>query len=184
MKNPALKRRCNNSELSSANMTSYPLEQIVLIKQKKADEAEKVLAEKKALWIKEQEKLLAMEKERDLVKEHRLSKLNQLREQMDEGAPSTKIQQMRSYLKVVDEKLKVHEGRVLTQKKATAAAEAAVDTARQELLQRQHDVEKMRMHKQEWEKEQYAIELQKENLESDEMGAMLHHRRKKKRTPD
>ncbi len=84
------------------NKPKYPLEQVATIKQKKLDEAEKVLRDKKLALEKEEEKLKVVEKERDEVKEHRIANLTQIRENMDEGAPSDKIQQMRSYLKIVD----------------------------------------------------------------------------------
>ncbi len=165
--------------------TTYPLEQITTIKQKKLDEAERVLREKKALLEQEREKLLKVEKERDVVKEHKVAKLTQVREQMDEGAPSAKIQQMRYYLKVVDEKLKNHEMKVNEQKKAVTNAEGQVEIARDDLIRKQQDVEKMHIHRKEWEKERKLLEEQKENLEADEMGSVLHQRlainRKKKK---
>ena len=49
------------------------------------------------------------EAERNKVKEHKNNKLQQLRETMDQGTTSPKIQQMKVYLKLVDEKLKVEE---------------------------------------------------------------------------
>lgn len=155
----------------------YPLEQIAIIKQKKLDEAEKVLREKKLALEKEQEKLLEVEKQRDEVKSHRLAKLTQLREKMDAGDPSDKIQQMRYYMKVVDEKLKVKELKVKEHLKLVEAAKNQVEIARANLIKKQQDVEKMQMHRKEWEKEMKAIAEQKEGIESDEMGAGMHHRR-------
>lgn len=156
--------------------TTYPLEQLTIIKQKKLDEAEKILREKKAALEKEKEKLLSVEKERDTVKEHRILKLTQVREHMDEGSPSTKIQQMRTYLKVVDEKLKNREMKVNEQKKAVVIAENLVEKAREDLIRKQQAVEKMQIHRKEWEKDKKSEEEQRENLEADEMGATLHQR--------
>lgn len=161
-------------EKSSLN---YPLEQIAIIKQKKLDEAEKALREKKKALEREQEKLAAVEKERDEVKDHRFAKLTQLREKMDEGAPSDKIQQMRNYLKVVDEKLKSKEIRVKEQQKHVETAKQQVEAARNDLIKKQQDVEKMQMHRKEWEKEMHTLAEQKEAVETDEMGAVLHQRR-------
>jgi flagellar biosynthesis chaperone FliJ len=156
---------------------SYPLEQITIIKQKKLDEAEKVLREKKKALEREQEKLISVEKERDEVKDHRFAKLTQLREKMDEGAPSDKIQQMRYYLKVVDEKLKTKEQKVKEQQKLVEAATQQVEIARNDLIRKQQDVEKMVTHRKEWEKEMKALAERKEGVETDEMGSMLHQRR-------
>ena len=156
----------------------YPLEQVAIIKQKKLDEAEKVLREKKKILEREEQKLAEVEKERDEVKSHRIAKLEQLREKMDEGAPSLKIQQMRQYLKVVDEKLKLKEQKVKEQLRIVENAKAQVEIARTDLIKKQHDVEKLLMHRKEWEKEMKVIEEHKEALESDEMGANLHQRRR------
>lgn len=158
--------------------THYPLEQVAIIKQKKLDEAEKTLREKKKALEREQEKLTAVEKERDEVKDHRFAKLTQLREKMDEGAPSDKIQQMRYYLKVVDEKLKAKELKVKEQQKQVDAANQQVEIARNDLIKKQQDVEKMQTHRKEWEKEMHALAEQKEAIESDEMGAVLHQHRR------
>lgn len=155
----------------------YPLEQIAIIKQKKLDEAERVLREKKKALEREEEKLAAVEKERNEVKDHRFAKLTQLREKMDEGAPTDKIQQMRTYLKVVDEKLKAKESKVKEQQKQVDTAKQQVETARNDLVKKQQDVEKMQTHRKEWEKEMHALSEYKEAVETDEMGSALHQRR-------
>lgn len=160
------------------NQNNYPLEQIATIKQKKFDEAEKVLRDKKKALELEKEKLVAVEKERDEVKEHRFAKLTQLREKMDEGAPSDKIQQMRYYLKIVDEKLKLKESKVKDHQRLVENAKQHVENARVDLLKKQQDVEKIQMHRKEWEKEVKAALEHKEGVESDEMGSNLHERRK------
>ncbi len=155
----------------------YPLEQVAIIKQKKCDEAEKVLRDKKKALEVEKERLSAVEKERDEVKDHRIAKLTQLREKMDAGEPSDKIQQMRYYLKIVDEKLKTKELKVKEHQKLVDSAAQQVETARADLLKKQQDVEKLKMHREEWEKEAKAIEEHKEGVSSDEIGATLHQRR-------
>jgi flagellar biosynthesis chaperone FliJ len=157
---------------------SYPLEQLAIIKQKKLEEAEKVLKEKKEALIKEEEKLLAVEKERDKVKEHRQAKLQQLREKLDAGTSTDKIQQMKYYMKVVDEKLKTKELKVKEQQKHVENAQKQVELARQEYLKKQQDVEKLRLHREEWEKEMKAILEHLEGVESDELGSAMHARRK------
>ena len=156
----------------------YPLEQVAIIKQKKCDEAEKVLKEKKNALIKEEEKLASLTKERDKVKEHRQAKLDQLRERLDAGERTDKIQQMKQYMKVVQENLKVRETKVKEQQKQVEAAEKQVETARQDYIKKQHEVEKLALHRKEWEKEQKLLEEQKESLETDELGSAMHVLRK------
>ena len=158
----------------------YPLEQVTIIKQKKLDEAEKALKERKVVLDKESDKLTSLEKDRDTVKKHRDEKLEQFREKLDEGTTTDKIQQMRLYLKEVDEKLKLRETKVKEQKKVVEAAEKKVEEARQEMLKRQHDMEKMRLHRKEWEKEIKIIQEQKEAIEMDETGSALYSRKKTK----
>lgn len=160
------------------DLRNYPLEQVAIIKQKKFDEAEKVLREKKKALELEEEKLAVAEKERDEVKDHRFAKLTQLREKMDEGAPSDKIQQMRYYLKIVDEKLRLKEMKLKEHQRLVENAKQQVEIARADLLKKQQDVEKMQIHRKEWEKEVKAIAEHKEGVESDEMGSSLHQRRK------
>lgn len=158
----------------------YPLEQLAIIKQKKLEEAEKNLqATKKALEA-ELEKLALVEKERDQVKDHRMAKLTQLREELDRGTTSDKVQQMKRYLKVVDEKLKQKEVKVKQQLKLVDEAKAKVEAARQDLLKKQQDVEKLSIHRKEWEKEMKMVVEHMEAVESDELGSALDARKKMK----
>lgn len=155
-------------------MEEYPLEQLVAIKQKRLEEAEKVLAEKKTILAKEQEKLAALEKKRDEVKEHYRAKLDQLREKLDAGTSTDKIQQMKEYLKIVAEDLRVEEQKVQNQQKVVAAAEQQVEIARQDLFKKQKDVEKLKLHHKEWSHEMHKIEEQKEGVITDELGSAMH----------
>ena len=159
--------------------SEYPLEQLALIKQKKLEEAEKILTEKKALLAKEEDKLRAVEKERDKVKEHKDNKLKQLREELDAGTTSDKIQQMKQYLKVVQEQLKQKETKVTEQLKVVQEAEKQLEVARQNRIKKQQEVEKMVMHRAEWEKEQYLIEERKQAGDMDEMGMAIDSMRKR-----
>lgn len=152
----------------------YPLEQLATIKQKRLEEAEKVLQEKKQALEKEQDKLSALEKERDEVKAHKIAKLTQLREKMDEGVSAPKIQQMKQYLKTVDEKLKIHDHKVQEQEKVVTSAEKQVEAAREDLFKKQKDVEKLKIHREEWDLEMGKIREQKEAAEGDEMGGAMH----------
>jgi flagellar biosynthesis chaperone FliJ len=160
-------------------MVEYPLEQLVIIKQKKLEEAERNLQEKKRLLAEAEEKLRKVEAERDKVKTHKDDKLAQLRQTLDEGSTSDKIQQMKQYLKVVDEELKQKETKVKEQKKLVDAAEKNVETARQELFEKQKDVEKLSLHKKEWEKEMRAWAEQEAAIETDELGSGMHTRKKR-----
>jgi len=163
----------------------YPLEQLAIIKQKKLEDAEKLLGEKKRALIKEEEKLAQVEKERDEVKAHKDDKLAQLRQTLDEGTTTDKIQQMKAYLKVVDEQLHQKQLKVKEQQKVVDAAIAQVEEARKEFFKRQLNVEKLRIHRKEWEAEMKVIEEQKEGIQTDEIGSAMDslRRREKKARP-
>lgn len=164
----------------------YPLDQLALIKQKRLEEAEKVLREKKEALAKEEEKLAHLEKKRDEVKTHYQEKLSQLRAKLDEGTSTAKITQMKQYLKIISEQLVVEEGKVATQLKVVENARTQVEQARQDLFKKQKDVEKLNIHHKEWKKEMHALEEHREGAESDEMGSTMHHLKKteKKRLTD
>ena len=63
----------------------YPLEQLVRIKQRRLEEAERILKEKKEALEKERQKQKELEKERDDTFQHKKAKLDQLREILDKG---------------------------------------------------------------------------------------------------
>ncbi len=159
----------------------YPLEQVATIKAKKLEEAEKALKEKKEALTREEEKLKVVEKERDQVKDHRQAKLQQLRENLDAGTSTDKLQQMKVYLKVVDEKLRTKEVKVKDQQKHVENAKKQVEIARQDFLKKQQDVEKLRIHREEWEKEMKIVLEHIEGVESDELGSAMHVRKKSRK---
>jgi hypothetical protein len=152
--------------------SKYPLEQVAFIKQKRLEEAEKLLKEKKRLLDIELEKLKKAEEKRDLVKKHRIDKLDKFFSEVATGTSSEKIITHQSYIKkVVDEELKAEERKVQDQQKLVKKAQEEVEKARAERLKKNQEVEKLKLHKDEWKKEVYKEELKKESLETDEMGS-------------
>jgi hypothetical protein len=158
----------------------YPLKQIIEVKQKRVEDAEKVVKEKQIALEKEQQKLAEREAERDKVKEHKKDKLKQLRDTMDKGTTSPKIQQMKVYLKLVDEKLKVEEKKVKDQKEQVAIAEKNLAQAKLDLQQKRQEVDKLLTHQKDWEKEMRKELEIIEGREQDELGNIIytvHHRK-------
>jgi hypothetical protein len=163
----------------------YPLEQIAQIKVKRLEEAEKLLKEKKRLLDVEEEKLKKAIEKRDLVKKHRQDKLQKFLDEMQEGTTSDKIITHERYLKkIVDEELKAEEKKVVDQKKVVTKAEEEVEKARKDRLKKNQDVEKLKLHKTEWEKEALLEEIKKEASETDEMGSNTHSLKKIARDKD
>ncbi len=161
------------------NSANYPLEQLMVIKKNRYDQALKTLEEKKAILLQEEENLKRVEEERDQVLQHKNAKLQQLRQSLDEGTTTDKIQQMKNYLKVVDEKLVLKEKKVADQKKIVKFANDQVEMAKEDLFQKLKDVEKLEIHKKEWEKEIRHWTDKKEALEQDELGSTSDTLRKK-----
>ncbi len=163
----------------------YPLEQIAQIKVKRLEEAEKLLKEKKRLLDVEVEKLKKVVEKRDLVKKHRQDKLQKFLDEMQEGTTSDKIITHDRYLKkIVDEELKAEEKKVFDQKKVVTKAEEEVEKARKDRLKKNQDVEKLKLHKKEWEKEALHEEMKKDASETDEMGSSTHSLKKRARHKD
>ncbi len=157
----------------------YPLEQMLTIKKNRFDAAVKILEEKKALLEKAYEKLYDVTQERDGVLKHKQDKLEQLRSDLDAGTSSDKIQQSKFYLKVVDERLAEKEKKVKEQQKQVDLAQKQVDLATDDLFQKKKDLEKIEIHKKEWEGEMGYWVQQKEAIEHDEQGAQMHQLHKR-----
>jgi len=159
----------------------YPLKQVLEVKQRRVEDAEKVVKEKKLALEKEQKKLEEREAERDKIKKHQIDKLTQLRETMDHETTSPKIQQMKVYLKIVDEKLKVEEKKVKDQKEQVILAEKNLEQAKQELRIKRQEVDKLVMHQKDWEKEMRRELALIEGREQDEIGSIIHLTRHRKK---
>lgn len=162
------------------NKVVYPLQQVIEVKQKRVEDAEKVVKEKQLALTKEQQKLAEREAERNKVKDHKIQKLKQLRETLDQGTTSPKIQQMKVYLKLVDEKLKVEEKKVKDQQEQVNIATKNLEQAKIDLQRKRQEVDKLLTHKKDWEKEVRKEMEIIEGREQDELGSIIHtvHQRK------
>jgi flagellar biosynthesis chaperone FliJ len=162
------------------NQVIYPLKQIIEIKQRRVDEAEKIVKEKHLALTKEKQKLAEREAERDKVKNHKKDKLKQLRDTMDQGTTSSKIQQMKVYLKLVDEKLQIEEKKVKEQKEQVTIAEKNLEQAKLDLKRKRQEVDKLLIHQKDWEREKQKELAILEGREQDELGSVIytiHHRK-------
>lgn len=157
----------------------YPLEQLVLIKKRRLEEAEKALKEARDFLEKEKETLKSIIAERDKTKQHREDKLSELRTKMDEGEASNKIIAMKEYLKTVDVELVKKEEAVKAQEVKVQQAEEAVETARKNMIQKQTDLEKLSLHRKDWDKEVKLEERRRDASESDELGSAMHSKKKR-----
>jgi hypothetical protein len=158
----------------------YPLKQVIEIKQRRVEEAEKVVREKQHALVKEQQKLAEREVERDKVKTHKQDKLQQLRETLDQETTSPKVQQMKVYLKLVDEKLKIEEKKVKDQKEQVTLAEKNLEQAKLDLHRKRQEVDKLLIHQKDWEKEMKREQEIIEGREQDELGFIIHTNQQRK----
>ena len=157
----------------------YPLAQVQEVKQRRVEVAERVLKEKVQELEKEKEKLRQREEERNRVLNHHNEKLRQLREILDKESTSPKIQQMKVYLKVVKDKLKIEDKKVKDQQAQVEIAEKNVETARQEVIRKRLEVDKLEMHRKDWEKEMRKELEMEEGREHDEIGNIIYSLRQK-----
>ena len=134
-------------------MPQYPLIQVLEVKNRRVEEQEKIVAAKQQALELEQKKLKEREEARDKVKQHYADKLTQLRHELDHGTTSDKIKQMKVYLKVVQEKLVIEEKKVKDQEEQVEVAKKDLEAAREELRRRRIDVDKLKTHRLDWEKE-------------------------------
>lgn len=159
---------------------AYPLKQVIEVKQRRVEDAERVVKEKQLALEREKEKLVQREAERDQVKNHKKDKLKQLRDTMDAGTTAPKIQQMKVYLKVVDEKLKIEEKKVKDQQEQVEIANKNLEQAKEDLRIKRQEVDKLLSHKKDWEKEaRKELEIV-EGREQDELGSIIYASQHKK----
>lgn len=159
----------------------YPLAEVLQVKKRRVENAEQVVKEKKSLLEKEEEKLRQRELERDKVKNHYNAKLFQMREEMDMGTTSPKIQQMKVYLKIVKENLAVEDKKVKDQEAQVETAKKNLELAKEDLNRKRQEVEKFETHKVDWKKEmQKEMEIM-EGREMDELGTVIFIGNTKKR---
>ena len=161
------------------NEKNYPLVEVIRIKKRRLDDAEKVLREKKAILERELEKLAQIQKELDSAKEKFDRYLQKLRQAMDEGEPSSKIDQHKLHLKDLKELYLLCQKKLDNQKKVVKSAEDAVDLARQDYQQKEKELEKLNIHKAEWVQALKLEEARQEDIKMDEISTSAHARKKK-----
>ena len=166
----------------SKNKLKYPLEQVLEIKNRRVDEAEKVVKEKQEILKKEKEKLKGYQEAYQKIVDHHKDKLDQLRAALDEGTPMNKVEQMRLYIKEVKERKYEEKRKVERQEKQVEKAEKAVEEAQKVLKERRLEVDKLTTHKNDWTKNELKELGRLESKRLEEVGSLvfLSNRRKEK----
>lgn len=161
------------------NDKNYPLIEVIRIKKRRLDEAERVLREKKLILEKEQEKLETCEKEFQEAKNIFDTYLQKLRDAMDQGEGASKIQQHKLHLKDLKDHYIASEKKLEAQKKVVKSCEAAVEQARLDYMQKEKEVEKLHIHKKEWQEVLSMEEKRAEEIKMDEISTSSFARKKK-----
>jgi hypothetical protein len=156
-----------------SDLPPYPLKEVLNIKNRRVEDAERVVKDKIKLLEQEKEKLKKREEERDQVLKHYRDKIKQMNEAFDEGTTSNKIEQMKIYIKVVQERLKAEEKKVKEQKQQVEVAEKNVELAKAQLKAREKERDKIITHRGEWEKETLRELAITEIREEDEVGSTM-----------
>lgn len=151
----------------------YPLADVLQVKKRRVEAAEKVLKEKQEILAKEEKILQERKEARDKVKQHEADKMAQMRHEMDHATTTDKIEQCRAYLKVVKEKLAQEEKKVLEQQKQVDIAQKNVDEARAELQRKRLEVDKLETHRKDWLKEWRKEQEIILGREQDELGSVI-----------
>lgn len=160
----------------------YPLEQILGVKKRRVEEAEKVVQDCKQALKREQEKLVQLQKASDAAKAYYDQKLTQLREALDTAGQSTaKLAPMRVHLQGTKDKWEQEQKKVKEQEKQIEEAEKKVEAALEALKEKRKDLDKIEMHKKEWMKSEHKELLRLEGIEQDELGVLIHESRQQQK---
>ena len=160
---------------------NYPLEQLLEIKEKRVEDAERILNEKKEALQKEEDKLKqCLEKEKEAQQEYD-DQLDTFYEDFEGGTKSHKIQQRKEHLKSLLEGVKVAKEKTIKQREVRDAAEVEKDEAKAILDQRRVDLDKIEEHKQVWVKADLEEKERLHIIEHDELGAMIHSRKNREK---
>ncbi len=158
----------------------YPLADVIKVKIRRVEEAEKVLKQKREILEKEQRILEEKKAERDKVVQHHTDKLVQLRSELDQGTTSDVVQRMKAYLKVVQIRVQEENKKVKDQEQKVEIAQRNVEQAKQDVDRKRLEVDKLNTHKADWTKEMRKEQEVIEGREQDEIGSIIFNVRKRK----
>lgn len=157
----------------------YPLRQVLEIKKKRVEAAELVVKEKQQILQQEEERLAQRKAERDKVLQHHKDKMKQLRDELDHATTSPKVQQMKVYIKIVQERLMVEEKKVKEQQGKVDIAIKDLEDAKRLLHARRQEVDKVETHRTSWETEKNKEDEIASERNMDELGTMIHSSRRR-----
>ena len=155
-------------------MNKYPLIELAEIKKKRLQEAEKLLKSAREERDTQEKKCEALRLEYEKIESHKVDKITQLREILDTGTTTDKIDAMKLYLKSVEVKLLEKNKAYSAQKKVLETAEKKYQDAKEYVFTCHKAVEKFSIHKSDWMKELRKIEAVEAAKTLDELGSIIY----------
>ncbi len=152
----------------------YPLAEVVTVKVRRVEEAERMVKVRLEELQKEEALLAAAKRARDEVLKHHSQKLAQLRHVLDTETTSTEVKQMKQYLEIVKEKLSAEEKKVADQQTQVDVATRNLAEAKEQLQRRRIEVDKLKTHRGEWERDARKAQRRAESKQESEMGSVMH----------
>lgn len=98
---------------------------------------------------------------------------------MDQGEPTSKIEQHKLHLKDLKERYLLAQSKLDAQKKVVKKAEEAVEVARKDYQQKEKELEKLHIHKSEWVQAMKLEEQKKEDVNMDDISTSAYTRKKR-----
>lgn len=157
---------------------TYPLEQIAQIKKRRLDEAERILKQKREALTKEEETLKEKKKAFEASKKLKEEIIEKHFKKIEEGTTSDVLERHDTYIKeVITPKISEEKKGVEDQKKVVQEAKKALEEARIIRLKKNQELEKIILHKKDWEKGvRKELSLEEASV-SDELGTAMHSRK-------
>jgi flagellar export protein FliJ len=156
----------------------YRLETVLDIRVRAKDEAARAVAVRLEQLARAEAELKRREQELENCRERRRQAQNAMLEQINTGTQAHQITAHKIFLGQLKETEAELEASVEQQKQAVANAEREVAAAREKLIEAARDAKAIELHKSNWKAAERTAETRREQKISDEIGAILHGRRK------
>jgi len=156
----------------------YRLETVLDIRVRAKDEAARQVAVRLEQLARAEAELNRRVQELENCRERRRQAQSAMLEQINTGTQAHRITAHKDFLGQLKETEAELEAAVEQQKQAVAGAEREVAHAREKLIEAARDVKAIEVHKSNWKTAERTAETRRDQKISDEIGAILHGRRK------
>ena len=160
----------------------YPLKEIIEIKKRRLEEAEKILRQKQDALVEAEKNLTEKKKLLNASEKVKLEMIEKHYKKIENGTTADVMERHNHYIQeVINVKIAEEKKKVEAQKKVVQEAHVALDKARAERLEKHKDLEKIHTHEKEWSKEaKKELEIF-EAIVEDEIGTIIHGKQSRKK---